>query len=91
MRPGQVHWVATTEDSAVYGRHFFAAKTMKDSILALVHAYFMDNLITNAEHDHAKVLVFRLMASWLAVFRVSGSRGESPSIKQSDSTSYLDS
>jgi hypothetical protein len=81
MLAGTTHFVGTTTDSIFYGRHFYAAGSIQQTVFAYVHAFFMDQLVTNTTHESAKILLYRQLASWLDNYQAKQAKGKCKSIK----------
>ena len=68
MKPGSLHWAGTIDNCVVVGEHIYAASNIRETVLAFVHAFIMDELVTNTRHDTVKTLLLRQMADWLDHF-----------------------
>lgn len=65
MRPCTLHMVIGSDNSIVYGRHFYGASTIRQSVFGLVHSFVMSLGITNTTHDDdTRSLLRRIMAFW---------------------------
>jgi hypothetical protein len=65
MKPTTVHYVLTVEDSITYGRHFYCASTISDSIFGLVHSFVVGVGATNTLHESGtRTFLHRIMAMW---------------------------
>jgi hypothetical protein len=82
MRPSTPHYVLTVEDSITYGRHFYSASTISDSVYGILHSFVLGIGVTNTLHDNTKTLMRRIMAMWYIHFVEAGE--ESPSTFHSD-------
>ena len=76
MRPSTPHYVLTVADSITYGRHFYSASNISDSVYGVVHSFVLGLGVTNTLHDNTKTLMRRIMAMWYVHF-VDGGK-ESP-------------
>lgn len=79
MKPNTPHAVFTTEHTIAVGGHFYSFGNIQQTVCGLVHAFVMDNLITNTEHSETRVLLFRML-QYLYKFYVEGADPESESI-----------
>ena len=68
MRPSTVHYVVSTDDAIVLGRHFYAASTIRRTISGMVHTFITGFLITNDSHERTNTLIRRLFALWLRYY-----------------------
>lgn len=65
MRPCTPHFVLGTEPSIVFGRHFYAASTIRRSAFGVLHTFVMGFVVTNTTHgDETKALFRQIMAFW---------------------------
>jgi hypothetical protein len=80
MKPNTPHAVFTTKHTIAVGRHFYSFGNMQQTVFGLVHAFVMDNLITNTEHPNTRVLLFRML-QYLYKFYVEGADPESESVQ----------
>jgi hypothetical protein len=64
MRPCTVHYVLTVADSITYGRHFYSAGSISDTVVGIIHCFVMNYGITNALHDTTRTLIRRIMCMW---------------------------
>ena len=51
MKPATLHYVVTVEDSIMYGRHFYSACMLSDSIFGVVHSFVVGVGATNTLHE----------------------------------------
>jgi hypothetical protein len=70
MRPNTLHYVLTLEHSITYGRHFYATAAIQDTCRAIVHTFFLNEVITNTNHPDVRTLLHRLMAFWVKAYQV---------------------
>lgn len=64
QQPCTQHYVLTTDDSIVCGRHFYSSATILKSCCGVVHTFFKGFAITNTEHNYTKPLLHRIMVLW---------------------------
>ena len=64
MHPTTPHYVLTVDHSITYGRHFYAASTISQSVWGAIHAFLLGTAITNAIHDNTRTLFCRVLAMW---------------------------
>lgn len=65
MQAGTIHAVITIEPTVMSGSHFYTSNAAKLSVPSLVHAFLMDNLVTNAEHDNIGIYREESMARYM--------------------------
>lgn len=65
MRPNQLHYVLTLEETITFGKHFFSSATIVESCYGIVHTFFSDDAITNAYHQPLLVNVTSFLWYWL--------------------------
>jgi hypothetical protein len=68
MRPSTPHYVLTVDDSITYGRHFYCASMISDSVYGIVHSFVLGLGVTNTLHTTTKTLMQRIMAMWYMHF-----------------------
>jgi len=78
MRPNTPHAVFTMEHSIVLGGHFYSFVNLQDTVIAIIHCFVSDNLVTNTEHPDTRVLLFRMM-QYLYKYYVQGADARSES------------
>ena len=71
MRPCTVHYVLTVADSITYGRHFYSASSISDTVFGIIHCFVMNYGITNALHDTTRTLICRVMCMWFDTLALS--------------------
>jgi hypothetical protein len=59
-----VHYVVTVADSITYGRHFYSAGSISDTVFGIIHCFVMGYGVTNALHDTTRTLIRRIMRMW---------------------------
>jgi hypothetical protein len=65
MKPTTLHYVVTVEDSITYGRHFYSASTISDSVFGLIHSFVVGVGATNTLHEAGtRTFLHRIMAMW---------------------------
>jgi len=64
MQPNTRHYVLTTDDSIVYGRHFYSSTVMLESCYGLVHSLLCDKLITNSSSPSVYHLLPGILELW---------------------------
>ena len=69
LAPGAIHVVLTTEDSLIAGGHFFNLETFALTLNAVVLEHFAGLAVTNANHDDACIIAFKLLWYCLTVLR----------------------
>ena len=63
--PGGVpRWVLGTSNSICFGRHFYSTSTIRSSVIAIVHAFFLRRALTNEELIETRTLLYQLMVFW---------------------------
>ena len=63
MRPCTHHYVVTLEDYITYGRHFYSAATLSDTVYGVIHSFVTGVGATNTLHDNiTRTLLHRMMA-----------------------------
>ena len=72
MRPSTPHYVLTVEDSITYGRHFYCASTISNSVYGIIHCFVLGFGVMNVQHDNTRTLMRRIMAMWYKHFVVHG-------------------
>lgn len=75
QRPSTVHYVVSTEDAIVYGRHFYCTSSIITSVSGIVHAFMLGNFITNDSHDRTRTLLRRLIFLWLNYYKTDKKEG----------------
>ena len=69
MKSATLHYVVTVEDSITYGRHFYSACTLSDSIFGVVHSFVVGVGATNTLHEAGtRTFLHRIMAMCLQHF-----------------------
>ncbi len=61
MRPNTPHAVYTTEHAVCRGGHFYATSTMKDTFAALIHAFVIDQIVTNATYAESRLILAEMI------------------------------
>ena len=61
MKPNTPHAVFTTDHSIAVGGHFYSFGDVQQTFFGVVHAFVMDNLVTNTEHPKTRVLLLRML------------------------------
>lgn len=99
MRPNQLHYVVTLEESIAFGKHFYSSSNIVESCCGIVHSFFSDDVITNARHDELLIQVPSFLWYWLRFYE--GENGEqlpedlqqpsgfSPALSPSPQNAYL--
>ena len=64
MPPGVPHWVMGTSNAICVGRHFYAASTIRLSVVTIVHTFVLDGAVTNASHQKTRTLLYQLLVFW---------------------------
>lgn len=62
MRPNTFHYVITLEHSIVFGRHFYAAATIRPSVWGAIHNIMVGNMVCNEDHPEVCVFLRRMLA-----------------------------
>lgn len=65
-----MHYVVSTEDAIVYGRHFYSTSSIARSVSGIVHTFILGYFITNDSHTHTRTLIRRLIYLWLKYYSV---------------------
>ena len=68
MRPCTVHYVVSSEDAIVLGRHFYSSLTISSLVFGIVHTFITGNFVTNDNHYHTHSLIRRLFYMWYKFF-----------------------
>jgi hypothetical protein len=68
MRPSTPHFVLTIKDSITYGRHFYSASTISDSVYGVIHSFVLGLGVTNKFCENTMSLLHRIMGMWYAHF-----------------------
>jgi hypothetical protein len=79
MKPNTMHYVLTVENSITYGRHFYCASTISQSIFGVVHSFIIGIGVTNTLHDSTRIFLHRIMGMWEQHF---GSSEQSPGVSK---------
>jgi hypothetical protein len=90
MKANTPHAVFTTEHSIAVGGHFYSFGDIQQTIFGLVHAFVMDNLVTNTEHPRTRVLLLRML-QYLYKFYVGGANPKSKSFLKNSTASMSNS
>lgn len=64
MPGGTLHWVLGTSNAVCSGRHFYGASTIRNSVVAIVHTFFLSGALTNEDHLETRTLLYQLMVFW---------------------------
>lgn len=64
MPPGVLHWVMGTSNSICTGRHFYAASTIRLSVITIIHTFLMDRAVINEDHQETQTLLNQLLDFW---------------------------
>ncbi|KAL0572373.1 hypothetical protein V5O48_009588 [Marasmius crinis-equi] len=64
MRPCTPHYVVTLENSLCHGSHFFAATTMTDTCVGIMHTFTHQLHITNQPDVEHRLTLARVMCYW---------------------------
>ena len=64
MPPGVLHWVMGTLNSICTSRHFYAASTIRLSVITIIHTFLMDGAVTNEDHQETQMLLNQLLVFW---------------------------
>jgi putative flippase GtrA len=65
MRPGTPHFVLGTDNTIIYGRHFYCASTVASTCASIMHTFILNPVITNQEHIVTRRYLGRMMAFWV--------------------------
>jgi hypothetical protein len=68
MRPCTVHYVVSTEDAIVLGRHFYSTSTMMATISGIVHTFVTGNFAINDSHVRTRTMINRIFYMWLKFY-----------------------
>ncbi|KDR65552.1 hypothetical protein GALMADRAFT_148591 [Galerina marginata CBS 339.88] len=60
MGPDCPHWVYTPFHTICSGGHYIASATIQDTVIGLIHAFMLDNFISNTNHPPTRILLCRL-------------------------------
>ena len=61
MKPNTYHYVLTLSNSITYGRHFYSASTIRQSVWGAVHCLIVGELVTNTDHPEVTALFRRML------------------------------
>lgn len=64
MRPGVLHFVASTEDSAAVGGHYHFSRVFSCTMKAMLMEHFFGQEITNTEHLTSGVALLHILAGY---------------------------
>ncbi|KAA1477825.1 hypothetical protein DENSPDRAFT_624538 [Dentipellis sp. KUC8613] len=64
QRPNQLHWVYGVDPTIVYGRHFYPASSLDDSLYGQVHTQLVGDILTNASHPRVRPILADFMILW---------------------------
>lgn len=64
MPPGVPHWVMGTSNSICTGRHFYAASTIRLSVISIVHTFLFAGAVVNEDHLETRTLLHQMMVFW---------------------------
>jgi len=65
MKPTTLHYVMMTKDSITFGRHFYSASTISDSIFGVIHSFMVGLGTTNMLHESGtRTFLHKIMAMW---------------------------
>ena len=64
MPPDVLHWVMGTSNSICTGRDFYAASTIRISVITIIHTFLMDGAVTNEDHQETRTLLNQLLVFW---------------------------
>ena len=70
MRPCTVHYVVSSDDTIVFGHHFYSASTITRFISEIVHTFMTGNFVTNDLLSKMHTLIRRLLYFWLKYYTV---------------------
>jgi hypothetical protein len=68
MPPGVPHWVLGTSNALCIGRHFYAASTIRSSVVAIAHTFLLSGALANSEYPETRTLLYQLMVFWSSRF-----------------------
>ena len=54
----------STSNAICIGRHFYAASTIRSSIVVVAHAFLLSASLTNEDHIEMWTLLYQLMVFW---------------------------
>ncbi len=61
MKLNTPYAIFTTNHPIAVGGHFYSFSNIQQTFFGLVHAFVMDNLVTNTEHLRTRVLLLRML------------------------------
>jgi hypothetical protein len=65
MPPGVPHCVLGTSNAICVGRHFFAASTIRSSVITIVHTFLLGLSVTNEDFVESRTFLYQLIVFWL--------------------------
>lgn len=69
MMPGQAHLVMTLEYCLAVGGHFYSSTHFSATLKAITVEHYFGSLITNNDHSHSPVILFKLAAHYLNIIK----------------------
>ncbi|KDR67912.1 hypothetical protein GALMADRAFT_146664 [Galerina marginata CBS 339.88] len=68
MGPDCPHWVYTPFHTICSGGHYIASSTIQDTMIGLIHAFMLDNFVSNTNHTPTRILLCRLASLYYEGF-----------------------